>query len=76
MAAKNKLVASNLRIVQGVVNVYIKNGIQEQYNAGDMMQEGIIVSLSPIVSNMSSLKTWSNMVHYFMVGSYFCLQRR
>lgn len=42
MAAKNKLVASNLRIVQGVVNVYIKNGIQEQYNAGDMMQEGII----------------------------------
>ena len=71
MAAKNKLVASNLRIVQGVVNVYIKNGIQEQYNAGDMMQEGIIVSLSPIVSNMSSLKTWSNILYYFMVGSYF-----
>ncbi len=63
MAAKNKLVASNLRIVQGVVNVYIKNGIQEQYNAGDMMQEGIIVSLSSIVLNVSRLKTWSNFLY-------------
>ena len=42
--AKNKLVTSNLRIVQAALNVYIRNGMQERYNAGDMMQEGIIVS--------------------------------
>jgi DNA-directed RNA polymerase specialized sigma subunit len=41
--AKNKLVTSNLRLVQGVVNVYIRNGLSGQYNAGDMMQEGIMV---------------------------------
>ena len=41
--AKNKLVTSNLRLVQGVVNVYIRNGLSGQYNAGDMMQEGILV---------------------------------
>lgn len=40
--AKNKLVSSNLRMVQGVVNLYIRNGLQGQYNAGDMMQEGIL----------------------------------
>jgi len=40
--AKNKLVTSNLRMVQGVVNVYIRNGLQGQYNAGDLMQEGIL----------------------------------
>ena len=44
LEAKNTLVTSNLRMVQGVVNVYIRNGIQGQYNAGDMMQEGIVVS--------------------------------
>jgi hypothetical protein len=43
--AKNKLVTSNLRMVQGVVNVYIKNGLGGQYNAGDLMQEGILVRL-------------------------------
>jgi RNA polymerase nonessential primary-like sigma factor len=43
MEAKNKLVTSNLRMVQGVVNVYIRNGLGGQYNAGDMMQEGIMV---------------------------------
>lgn len=40
--AKNKLVTSNLRLVQGVVNVYIRNGLSGQYNAGDMMQEGVL----------------------------------
>jgi DNA-directed RNA polymerase sigma subunit (sigma70/sigma32) len=41
--AKNRLVTSNLRMVQGVVNVYIRNGLGGQYNAGDLMQEGIMV---------------------------------
>lgn len=44
LEAKNKLVESNLRMVQGVVNVYIRNGLCGQYNAGDLMQEGIMVS--------------------------------
>ncbi|MGK3734567.1 MAG: DNA-directed RNA polymerase sigma subunit (sigma70/sigma32) [Bacillariaceae sp.] len=44
LEAKNILVTSNLRMVQGVVNVYIRNGLQGQYNAGDLMQEGILVS--------------------------------
>jgi len=42
LEAKNKLVTSNLRMVQGVVNVYIRNGLQGNYNAGDLMQEGIL----------------------------------
>lgn len=42
LEAKNKLVTSNLRMVQGVVNVYIRNGLGAQYNAGDLMQEGIM----------------------------------
>ena len=41
--AKNMLVTSNLRMVQGVVNLYIRNGLGGQYNAGDLMQEGIMV---------------------------------
>lgn len=44
LEAKNRLVTSNLRMVQGVVNIYIRNGLGGQYNAGDMMQEGIMVS--------------------------------
>ena len=44
LEAKNKLVPANLRMVQGVVNVYIRNGLSGQYNAGDLMQEGIVVS--------------------------------
>ena len=40
--AKNRLVASNLRMVQSVVNTYLRNGLSAQYNAGDMMQEGIL----------------------------------
>lgn len=46
LQAKNTLVTSNLRMVQGVVNVYIRNGLQGHYNAGDLMQEGIMVSKS------------------------------
>jgi RNA polymerase primary sigma factor len=42
LEAKNQLVISNLRMVQGVVNIYIRNGLGGQYNAGDMMQEGIM----------------------------------
>lgn len=41
--AKNKLVTSNLRMVQGVVNVYIRNGLGPNYNAGDLMHDGIMV---------------------------------
>jgi len=40
--AKNTLVTSNLRMVQSVVNTYIRNGLGGQYNAGDMMQDGIV----------------------------------
>lgn len=43
--AKNQLVASNLRMVQRVVNLYIRNGLGSEYNAGDLMQDGTIVSL-------------------------------
>mmetsp|Transcript_16402 Transcript_16402/g.46963 ORF Transcript_16402/g.46963 Transcript_16402/m.46963 type:complete len:579 (+) Transcript_16402:223-1959(+) len=42
LEAKNKLVTSNLRMVQGVVNVYIRNGLRGHYNAADLMQEGIM----------------------------------
>lgn len=42
LEAKNKLVTSNLRMVQGVVNVYLRNGLGSQYNAGDLMQEGTL----------------------------------
>jgi DNA-directed RNA polymerase sigma subunit (sigma70/sigma32) len=44
MEAKDKLVLANLRMVQGVVNLYIRNGLGSQYNAGDLMQEGTMVS--------------------------------
>lgn len=40
MRAKNQLVASNLRMVQRVVNLYIRNGLGSEYNAGDLMQDG------------------------------------
>lgn len=42
LEAKNKLVTSNLRLVQSVVNTYIRNGLSAKYNAGDMMQDGIL----------------------------------
>ena len=40
--AKNKLVTANLRLVQSVVNTYLRNGLSTQYNAGDLMQDGIV----------------------------------
>eukprot|EP00571_Detonula_confervacea_P017429 CAMPEP_0172301970 /NCGR_PEP_ID=MMETSP1058-20130122/3762_1 /TAXON_ID=83371 /ORGANISM="Detonula confervacea, Strain CCMP 353" /LENGTH=560 /DNA_ID=CAMNT_0013012293 /DNA_START=388 /DNA_END=2070 /DNA_ORIENTATION=- len=42
MEAKNQLVASNLRMVQRVVNLYIRNGLGSEYNAGDLMQDGTV----------------------------------
>jgi RNA polymerase primary sigma factor len=42
LEAKNKLVTSNLRLVQSVVNTYIRNGLSGRYNAGDLMQEGVV----------------------------------
>lgn len=42
LEAKNKLVTSNLRLVQSVVNTYIRNGLAANFNAGDMMQDGIV----------------------------------
>lgn len=38
--AKNRLVTSNLRMVQRVVNLYLRNGLGSEYNAGDLMQDG------------------------------------
>ncbi len=45
LEAKQRLVTSNLRMVQGVVNLYIRNGLGSQYNAGDLMQDGTAVSI-------------------------------
>jgi len=42
MEAKNRLVASNLRMVQRVVNLYVRNGLGSEYDAGDLMQDGTI----------------------------------
>ena len=42
--AKNQLVASNLRMVQRVVNMYIRNGLGSEYNAADLLQDGTVVS--------------------------------
>ena len=53
LEAKNRLVTSNLRMVQGVVNVYIRNGLQGHYNAGDLMQEGILVSQISLSTQIS-----------------------
>ena len=46
MEAKDRLVLANLRMVQGVVNLYIRNGLGSQYNAGDLMQEGTMVGFN------------------------------
>jgi len=40
--AKNRLVTSNLRMVQRVVNLYLRNGLGSEYNAGDLMQDGVV----------------------------------
>ena len=50
LEAKERLITSNLRMVQGVVNLYIRNGLGSQYNAGDLMQEGTTVSFSKNIS--------------------------
>ncbi|KAL7533516.1 hypothetical protein ACHAWF_004524 [Thalassiosira exigua] len=42
LAAKNRLVESNLRMVQRVVNLYVRNGLGSEYNAGDLMQDGTV----------------------------------
>ena len=47
--AKNQLVASNLRMVQRVVNLYIRNGLGSEYNAGDLMQDGTMVSTTSFI---------------------------
>jgi hypothetical protein len=52
--AKNMLVTSNLRMVQGVVNVYIRNGLGGEYNAGDLMQEGILVRVCMCLNSMNN----------------------
>ena len=44
LEAKNQLVASNLRMVQRVVNMYIRNGLGSEYNAADLLQDGTVVS--------------------------------
>ena len=51
MEAKNQLVASNLRMVQRVVNLYIRNGLGSEYNAGDLMQDGTMVRWLNFASN-------------------------
>jgi RNA polymerase sigma factor (sigma-70 family) len=55
LEAKNRLVISNLRMVQGVVNVYIRNGLQGNYNSGDLMQEGIMVCVGLRIINYAKL---------------------
>ena len=54
MRAKNQLVASNLRMVQRVVNLYIRNGLGSEYNAGDLMQDGTMVSSCVVVCTVWS----------------------
>jgi hypothetical protein len=41
--AKDRMVTANLRMVQKVVNLYIRNGLGSEYNAADMMSEGTLV---------------------------------
>jgi len=42
LQAKNKLVTANLRMVQYVVNMYVRNGLGSKYNIADMMSEGTL----------------------------------
>jgi len=42
LEAKNLLVTSNLRLIQKVVNMYVRNGMGSEYNAADMMEEGTL----------------------------------
>jgi hypothetical protein len=73
LEAKNKLVTSNLRMVQGVVNVYIRNGLRGQYNAGDLMQEGIMVCLELLPRfALSGYSSSDNIVYSFVTGFDTC----
>ena len=64
LEAKNTLVTANLRMVQGVVNLYIRNGLGAQYNAGDLMQEGVMVSLPTRFKSMD--EGYSNSQYIFL----------
>lgn len=44
LQAKNELVTANLRMVQHVVNMYVRNGLGSKYNVADMISEGTMVS--------------------------------
>lgn len=71
LEAKNKLVTSNLRMVQGVVNVYIRNGLRGHYNAADLMQEGIMVSLLECCSTSRSRESnHTNLLCKNLLGAY------
>jgi len=73
MAAKNQLVASNLRMVQRVVNLYIRNGLGSEYNAGDLMQDGTMVSFTVRVylsTELNELKA-QRLVHVISNRTYF-----
>ena len=69
-AAKDKLVVSNLRMVQRVVNLYIRNGLGSEYNAGDMMQEGTMVRF--ILNDLITLffAPFTNFLQFFEIGSH------
>lgn len=67
-AAKDKLVVSNLRMVQRVVNLYIRNGLGSEYNAGDMMQEGTLVR-NPLFNKRSILLLSYKLSHIYITGT-------
>ena len=67
LEAKNKLVTANLRMVQGVVNVYIRNGLQGQYNAGDLMQEGIVVCLHCLPNGCTQLFAFNSFILFHLL---------
>ena len=44
--AKKRLVTSNLRMVQGIVNLYLRNRLGSEFNAGDLIHEGTVLRTS------------------------------
>mmetsp|Transcript_21560 Transcript_21560/g.49761 ORF Transcript_21560/g.49761 Transcript_21560/m.49761 type:complete len:152 (-) Transcript_21560:2061-2516(-) len=44
LKARNEIINANLRLVQVVVNVYVRRTTRQYFNAADLMQDGIIVS--------------------------------
>lgn len=76
LEAKNKLVTSNLRMVQGVVNLYIRNGLGGQYNAGDLMQEGIMVRTVEVFvlffRSVGCVDKIHELIHRYPLYYYFC----